>query len=110
VPPPDAPGFTARAVGWLLDVCPARYRDHEVLRRHPRVLAWLAVRHLEAETAAVDGAVAAARADLSAAVDARTVEATLAALEREAALLLADRRAAALLGRALSGTRFVPHV
>ena len=110
MPPPDAPGFTARAVGWLLDACPARYRDHEVLRRHPRVLAWLAVRHLDAEAAAVDGAVAAARADLADAVDPRVLDATLAALEREAGLLLADRRAATLIARALSGTRFVPHL
>jgi 1-deoxy-D-xylulose 5-phosphate reductoisomerase len=86
----------------LLDRCPARYRDHDVLRRRPQVLAWLAERHVAAEAAAVAAAIAAARADLADAVGARGVEEVLAALEREAALLLADRRAAGLVAEALS--------
>ena len=37
--PPQAPEWERSAVAWLFDLCPPDYRAHEVLRRHPVVLA-----------------------------------------------------------------------
>ena len=45
-------------IAFLLDVCPPDYRQHEVLRRHPVVLARFAAHH-------VAGAVSAARTGLA---------------------------------------------
>jgi hypothetical protein len=110
LPPPDTAEFHQRAPGWLFDLCPPRYRDHAALRRYPRVLAWLAVRHAEAQSRTVSEAVSAARAELTDGVGPRAVEETLAALEEESARLLADVRGAHLVAQALAGVRFVPHL
>ncbi|MGH8869045.1 MAG: hypothetical protein ACRDYU_13750, partial [Actinomycetes bacterium] len=48
VRPPGAPGWERTAVAWLFDLCPPGYRAHEVLRRHPAVLARFAATHVEA--------------------------------------------------------------
>ncbi len=114
LPPPGTQEFAARAPGWLFELCPPRYRDHPVLRRQPRVLAWLAVRHVQAESRAVIEAIAAARAELggtaTARVDARALAQVLLALDQESTLLMADLRAARLVEQALSDVRFVPRL
>ncbi len=111
VPPPGAPGFVDRAVGWLLDVCPPEYREHQVLLRHPPVLAWLAVRHVRAQGEANTTALAQARAELTAAgTDLRTVEEVLEVLHSEGTRLRAAARGCELLAGALRGARWVPRL
>lgn len=111
VPPPGAPGFVDRAVGWLLDVCPPEYREHQVLLRHPPVLAWLAVRHVRAQAEANTTALAQARAELGPrGTDLRTVEETLEVLHSEGTRLRAAARACELLAGALQGARWVPRL
>ncbi len=107
MPPPGTADFTVRVGGWLLDLCPARFRDHDVLRRHPRALAPLAQRHVEAQVQVLHDSLAMVRAELADAVDARTLDEVVAALEAESAALLADRRSVGLVARALTGEQFV---
>ena len=111
VPPPGTPGFVDRAVGWLLDVCPPEYREHQVLLRHPPVLAWLAVRHVQAQAQANTTALAQGRAELaSRGSDLRTVEEVLEVLHSEGTRLRAAARACELLAGALQGARWVPRL
>lgn len=110
LPPPGTAEFDRRVTGWLFDLCPPRYRDHDVLRRRPRALAWLAVRHVEAQVLALDEAVSAARAGLTEAVGARGVDEVLDALQAERSLLVGDARAVRLVAQALSGVRFLPQL
>jgi hypothetical protein len=47
VRPPDSPDWELSAVEFLLDCCPAEFRNHPMLRRHPVVLARFAAWQLE---------------------------------------------------------------
>lgn len=110
VPPPGAPGWQQPAVGWLLDQCPADYRLYAAWRRHPLALAWLTVRHLDAQLEAMREAYRGVRVDLGEAVGPQGVHDVLAALESEGVRLLAARRGAALILEALHGRTFVPRL
>jgi hypothetical protein len=81
VHPPGTDGFEQTAVTWLLDVLPADYRVHGVLRRHPVALAAVA-RH--------------------------SVEAGLQVYQDDGRRLVDAARAAGLVGRALRGETFTP--
>jgi hypothetical protein len=107
VRPPGSPGWERSASAWLLDLCPPDYRGYEVLRRHPVVLARLAVQHVRAGVAAAREGLSTARAELRDVVDAATVDAAVEVYEREGARLMATGRAAALVEEALRGRRFV---
>ena len=48
VRPPGSEDFEASAVAWLLDVLPADFRRHPVLRRYPAALASMALHHARA--------------------------------------------------------------
>lgn len=107
VRPPGAPDWERTAIGWLFDLCPPDYRAHEVLRRHPVVLAHMALRHVQA---GIDGArrgLAGVRDDLRDEVDPETMAAAVAAYEREGARLVVTLRAVGLVAEALRGRRFV---
>lgn len=106
VRPADAPDWEATAVAWLLDLCPPDYRAHEVLRRHPIVLARFAAGHVEAGVAAARQGLATARADLGGLVDDQVLEAALAAYDREGRRLAAAARGVRLVEQALRGQRF----
>jgi hypothetical protein len=83
LPPPEADGWERAAQDWLLDQCPPEYRLHEVLRRHPVVLARLTRWHV---AAGIDGhtrALGLVRAELVGVVPPEGVDATVALLERE---------------------------
>jgi len=110
VPPPDAPGWQERACGWLFDRCPADLRAHDVLRRHPAVLAYVAVRHVDAALAATRAAVATLRADLREQVEPQALGEAVEALQREQARLEADARAVRLVAQALRGVRHRPRL
>lgn len=106
IPPPDAPEWERRAVGWLLDQCPGDYRSYAVLRRHPTVLARFAAEHVAACRAAVRDGVTSARPDLRR-MPPEVVDDVVAAYETEAARLAKVAVAVDLVGRALAGERFV---
>lgn len=110
VPPPDAPGWQAFAVSWLLDHCPSDYRLYAAWRRHPIALAWLTVRHLEAELDAMREAYRGVRVDLGDRIGAVAVAEVLGALETEGVRLVAARRGAGLVLDAMQGRRFVPRL
>ena len=110
VPPPGAPGWEQSAVAWLLDQCPADYRGHEVLRRHPVVLARFASHHVTAALGGARAAYAAARRELGDRVDPETLDAALRALEAEGARLARAEREVALVEEALLGTRWRPRL
>lgn len=108
--PPHAPEWERSATAWLFDLVPPDYRAHEVLRRHPVVLARFAAGHLESGIAAARAGLATARADLRDLVAPEVVEAALAAYHREGARLAATARQLALVDAALRGRRWVPRL
>lgn len=106
VPPPGAPGWERAATAWLFDLCPADYRAHEVLRRHPFVLARFAGEHVDAAVSAARSGLSTVRADLAGLVPVEAVEAAVSAYEREGARLAAVARSVRLVEQALAGGRF----
>lgn len=106
VRPPGTPDWERSATAWLFDLCPADYRAHEVLRRHPVVLARFAAHHVRAGVAAARQGWATARDELRDLVDPETVAAALSAYEREGARLVRTTRAVDLVEEALRGGRF----
>lgn len=105
--PPGVPDWEQSASAWLLDQCPADYRGHLVLRRHPVVLAWLARRHAEASWRAMGAALASARAELADVVEPGVIEATIHTLEKEQARLVATGRGINLVWDCLQGHRHI---
>ena len=81
--PPQAPEWERSATAWLFDLCPPDYRAHDVLRRHPVLLARFAAGHVASGVAAARDGMATARADLRGVVPPEAVEAAIAAYERE---------------------------
>lgn len=110
VPPPGAPGWERRAVGWLLDLCPHEYRGYPVLRRHPLLAVRLAARHVAAQQAGTATAVAQLRADLAGYLPGPVVTEGLEVLEAERRRLGGVARAVTLVERALRGQVFVPRL
>lgn len=108
--PPGTPEWERTAVAWLLDLCPADYRAHEVLRRYPLVLARFAAQHVAAGVAAARDGLATVRADLAGTVPPEAIEAAVTAYEREGARLAAVARSVAAVSAALRGERWVPRL
>ena len=73
VHPPGSDGFEQTAVTWLLDVLPADYRVHGVLRRHPVALAAVARHYLDACVAGARSGYRGARTELSGALPPQAV-------------------------------------
>jgi len=107
VRPPGTHDWQKSATAWLFDLCPPDYRAHEVLRRHPVVLARVTHHHVQAGIAAARTGLSTARQDLADVADVVTVEAAVAMYEREGARLMAIARSLALVEAALRGKRFV---
>jgi hypothetical protein len=108
--PPHAPEWERSAVAWLFDLVPPDYRAHEVLRRHPVVLARFAAGHVGAGVEAARAGLATVRAELRGLVPPEAVEAAVAAYEREGARLAVAARELVLVEAALRGRRFVPRL
>lgn len=106
VRPPGTPDWERSASGWLFDLCPPDYRAHDVLRKHPVVLARFAARHVDSAVEAARLGLATVRDELRDVADATTVAAAVAAWEREGARLVRTRRAVGLVEEALRGRRF----
>ncbi len=107
---PGVPGWEDSAAAWLLDLCPADYRGHDVLRRHPVVLARFAAHHVAASLAGARSAYAGARRELGEVVDPEVVAAALRVLEAEGARLARAAREVALVEEALRGARWAPRL
>ena len=108
--PPGVPGWEDTAASFLLDLCPADYRAHSVLRRHPLVLARFAAHHVSAALEGARAAYAGARRELGDAVDPETLSAAMRALEEEGARLARAARDVELIEEALRGTRWRPRI
>jgi hypothetical protein len=93
-------------VVWLYDQCPPDYRAHEVLRRHPVVLARFAVGHLRSAIEAARAGLGTVRADLRDLVPPEALDAAITAYEVEGARLVKALRAAELVQEALRGQRY----
>ncbi len=101
VPPAGVSGWEQAAVSWLLDQCPADYRAYAAWRRHPVALAWVTVRHLQADLAAMRGAWRDVRPELGPVLPAGTLGDVLGSLTQEGLRLRAALRSAELLLEAL---------
>jgi hypothetical protein len=108
VHPPGTDGFEQTAVTWLLDVLPADYRVHGVLRRHPVALAAVARHYLDACVAGARSGYRGARTELTGALPPQAVEAVLQVYQDEGRRLVDAARAVDLVGRALRGETFTP--
>lgn len=107
VRPPDTPDWERTATAWLFDLCPPDYRAHDVLRRHPAVLARFAAHHVHAGVEAARHGLSTARDELREVAGPQTVAAAVAAYEREGARLVVTSRAVGLVEEALRGRRYV---
>jgi hypothetical protein len=110
VRPPDAPDWERSAVSWLFDLCPPDYRAHEVLVRHPVVLARFAREHVQSAVEAARQGLRTVRRDLGETVGTAVVEAAIAAYDREGRRLVTAGHQIALVEAALRGERHVPRL
>jgi hypothetical protein len=103
---PGLPDWETRAVAWLFDQCPPDYRGHEVLRRHPVVLAHVAKGCLAGAVQGAEDGIRSVRHDLRDEVSPQVIEQAVAAYEHERHRLRAAAVAADLVWRALRGERW----
>ena len=94
-------------MSWLLDHCPADYRGYAGWRKNPVALAWVAVRHIDAQLEAMRAAYREVRVDLGDLVSAEALEQIQTDLETEGLRLRASAPGARLLYDALQGKRYV---
>ncbi len=107
VRPPGAPDWESTATAFLLDCCPADYRYHVVLRRHPIVLARFAAEYVEGQLESSKAGLAGVRTSLVDYVPTQVVQAAADAWQAETARLVRVRRAVALIEEALRGRVFI---
>src|SRR5690242_17898318 len=110
VHPPGTEDFERTAQAWLLDVVPADYRLHGVLRRYPLALAAMAAHHAEACVAGAREGYRNARTEVGGALPPHALEALLAAYRAEGRRLVATAQAVDLVARALRGEVFTPQI
>ena len=110
VHPPGTEDFERTAQAWLLDVVPADYRLHGVLRRYPLALAAMAAHHAKACVAGAREVYRHARTEVGSALPPHALEALLTAYRAEGRRLVATAQAVDLVGRALRGEVFTPQL
>ena len=110
VHPPGTEDFERTAQAWLLDVVPADYRLHGVLRRYPLALAAMAAQHAKACVAGAREGYRNARTEVGGALPPHALEALLAAYRAEGRRLVATAQAVDLVARALRGEVFTPQL
>ena len=110
VPPPESPGWQVPATSWLLDHCPADYRGYAGWRKNPVALAWVAVRHIDAQLEAMRQAYREVRVDLGDLVSAEALTQIQSDLEAEGLRLRAAARSARLVYDAMQGKRYIPRL
>jgi len=97
-------------VSWLLDHCPADYRGYAGWRKNPVALAWVAVRHIDAQLEVMRQAYREVRVDLGDVVSPEALAQIQSDLETEGLRLRASARGARLLCDALQGKRYIPRL
>lgn len=107
VPPRGSRDWELAAVGWLLDQCPADYRAHPVLRRHPVVLARMAAQFVDGQIESSRRMLGTARAELGGLVSDEILDQAASTIQTEGARLVRVRRAVGLVETALRGEDFV---
>jgi hypothetical protein len=110
VHPPGTEDFERTAQAWLLDVVPADYRLHGVLRRYPLALAAMAAHHAKACVTGAREGYRNARTEVGGALPPHALEALLAAYRAEGRRLVATALAVDLVARALRGEVFTPQL
>jgi hypothetical protein len=110
VHPPGSQDFERTAVAWLLDVVPADYRLHGVLRRYPLALAAMAAHHADACVSGARRGYRAARTELGDVLPPHGLDAVLSAYRAEGRRLVGTARAVSLVARALRGEVFTPQL
>jgi hypothetical protein len=110
VHPPGSEDFERTAQAWLLDVVPADYRLHGVLRRYPLALAAMAAHHTKACVAGAREGYRNARTEVGGALPPHALEALLTAYRAEGRRLVATAQAVDLVARALRGEVFTPQL
>lgn len=116
---PGAPDWERSAVSWLLDLVPGEWREHEVLRRHPTLLARLAVAQTGASLEATRESWRTLRRDVGrdagrdvgrggATLPPEVVEEAMAAYERQGARLVELTRQVDAVRQAIDGRTWVP--
>jgi len=110
VPPPEAAGWQVPAASWLLDHCPPDYRGYAGWRKNPIALAWVAVRHIDAQLEAMRQAYREVRVDLGDLVSPQALAQIQSDLEQEGPRLRASARGARLLYDAFQGKRYIPRL
>lgn len=108
--PPQVAEWERSAVAWLFDLCPPDYRAHDVLRKHPVVLARFARGHVGSAVDAARAGLRTLRADLKDVVPPDVVEAAVGAYDREGRRLVRTLRQITLVEAALRGERWVPRL
>ena len=100
----------ASAVAWPLDVLPADFRRHPVVRRYPAALASMALHHARACVEGARQGYRAARAELGVSIPPHAVDGVLAAYRTEGFRLAAVARRVELgvKGRGIRGQVFAP--
>ena len=97
-------------MSWLLDHCPPDYRGYAGWRKNPVALAWVAVRHINAQLEAMRQAYREVRVDLGDLVTTEALSEIQSDLEAEGLRLRASARGAQLLYDALQGKRYIPRL
>ena len=97
-------------MSWLLDHCPSDYRGYAGWRKNPVALAWVAVRHIDAQLEAIRQAYREVRVELGDLVSTEALTEIQSDLEAEGLRLRASARGAQLLYDALQGKRYVPRL
>ena len=110
VHPPGSDDFEATAVAWLLEIVPADYRLHGVLRRHPVALAAMARHHTAACVEGARSGYRTVRTELAEELPPHAVDAVLTAYRTEGRRLAATARAVVLVERAIRGEVFTPRL
>lgn len=110
VRPPQLAEWEHSAVAWLFDLCPADYRAHDVLRKHPIVLARFAAQHVASAVQAARDGLRTVRAELGGTVPPDVIEAAVVAYDREGRRLVAAGKQVEMVAAALRGERWVPRL
>ncbi|GCD99784.1 hypothetical protein EHYA_07506 [Embleya hyalina] len=93
-------------MAWLFDLCPPGFRNYDVLRKYPVILARMAHQHVTATLAAARDGYGTARLDLRDAIPVHAIDGVLRMYEYEGSRAAATERAVDLVERALAGERW----
>jgi hypothetical protein len=108
---PGSPDWERSAVSWLLDQVPGEWRAHDVLRRHPTLLARLAAGETAASLEATREGWRTLRRDVGrggAKLPPEVVEEAMAAYERQGLRLVELTRQVDAVRQAIDGMTWIP--